>query len=191
MKVTKKANILVLPGIKKEDFISIDDLFENRLLQTVGESDFSVENTTFMYDKIPLKFYNVALWPKSTNLKCWNCTRKFNTMPLFIPSRILSDDLGEEYFDVKGNFCTINCAYSYAHIFKESDSVDVHSRLLLLYEKMFNTRIIKIPLSPNKEELIEYGGLLTGEEYEKEIVKRNNEQNLNKFKLEHYRFETV
>jgi hypothetical protein len=47
--------------------------------------------------------------------------------------------------------------------------------------------IIKITPSPNKENLIEYGGTMSHDDYNKEIIKCNNEQTLSKYKLEHYK----
>lgn len=192
MRVQKKANILLLPNIKKDDFVSIDDVFENRLLQTACGDNYSNDEiySSTIYDKIPTRFYNITLWPKQTNLKCWNCDGKCKSFPWFIPTRLFQDEVGDEYFEVKGNFCTLNCVYSYTiKCFKESECIDIHARLIHLYEKIFKTHIIKIPASPNKEEKIEYGGELTTEEFEKEIERRNNEQNLLKYKLEHFRFD--
>lgn len=190
MRVGIKSNILFLPKIKKEDFISIDDVFENRLLTNANNIDTPYVQIEDSYDKIPTRFYNIAKWISSTNIRCWNCARKFHSVPMFIPSRILYDEEGFEYMDVIGNFCTINCAYTYSlKSYKESDAVDCHARLLLLYEMIYKQRILKIPQSPHKEEMLEFGGELTSEEYEKEIAKRNNEQNLTKYKLEHFRFD--
>lgn len=185
MKQIAKPNILFLPKIKKEDFISIDDIFENRILETID--DPITPELLVPFDKIPPRFYNLANWIKTTNLKCWNCCRNFSGLPLFLPSRIMLDDTNTEYLEVKGNFCTINCAYTYSLCrYKESEVIDIYSKLLLLYEKIYGVKILKIPLSPPKEELKEFGGDLTSEEYEKEITKKNKEQNLTKYKLEHF-----
>ena len=186
MKQRKNANILFLPRVKEDDFKTIEDLFESKLQDQFA--DECTEPLLSVLDKIPTRFYNKNSWIKSTNLKCWNCSRKFNTIPLFIPMCMLTDSDGNEYFEVKGNFCKINCAYVYSlHIFSDNDAIDAHARLLLLHLVIYGTRILKIPISPAKHEMEDYGGDWTSDEYEKEIEKRNNDQNLTKYKLEHFK----
>lgn len=189
MKHRKKTNILFLHGIKENDFKTIEDLFESKIQQCFAEE--SKEQMLSKYDTIPKRFYNIDTWIKGTNLKCWNCSRKFNGVPLFIPICTLIDENGNEYFEVSGNFCKINCAYTYAYYhYKNHDAVDMHARLLLLHYLFYGFHVLKIPLSPEKHEMQDYGGDLTVEEYEKEIDRRNNDQNLTKYKLEHFKIDS-
>lgn len=163
-------------GIKEGDFKSIEEIFENNI-QSYLDSDDTIISSN--YDSIPSRFYNISTWIKNTNLKCWYCSRKFNNPPFFIPNCISYDETGTEYFEVLGNFCKINCAFTYSlEKFKQNDIYDIQGRLLLLYEKMYGQRIIRIPTAPNKEEMLEYGGNMTYDDYEKELERRNTTQTL-------------
>jgi hypothetical protein len=124
------------------------------------------------FDKIDL-WYNQK-YPDATDTKrCGWCTLSFTHKPTVIPynfqkknTRIQSIKVQEDSYIVKGCFCTFNCAL--AQIINEN-SFDKYKCIELLYS-MFRTCNSKeitdtICPSPPKELLIDYGGILTDDEY--------------------------
>ena len=189
MQQRKKINILSLPGIKDDDFKSIDDLFEFHLQQKM-EPQMIEEIPRPVFDEIPNRFYDKKSWIKSTNLKCGFCTRNYKTMPFFIPRTIKCDEDDNEYFEVlksAGLFCSINCAYSRSsQIYTDQQFIDCSSRLMCIYFIIFNVRIFRIPFSPPMSSLAEFGGEYTHDDYEEKINELNSDNTLSKFKLSHF-----
>lgn len=183
----KRPNILFLPKIKEEDFTDTDDIFDNNFIQAIDDDPYSVSTVT-VYDKMPKRFYNIKTWIRKTNLLCLNCSGNIKSVPIFICPCISFDENSNEYFEVRGNFCTFNCSVKYINThFTEMEAIDLIAKQLLLYEKMYGIRLLKIPESLGRESLIEYGGDYTREEYEADILARNRDQILTKYKFEHFR----
>ena len=51
-------------------------------------------------------------WPSSTSYCCWYCCHPFTTTPIGIPEKIIIEN-NNICFELAGNFCSYNCAYSY------------------------------------------------------------------------------
>ena len=107
-------------------------------------------------------------WPLSVNIACNWCCHKFEGPPCAIPNKILNG-----VFYVTGCFCSFNCAA--ACIFDKNDRNmwEKYSLLILLYKKVYNKYIYKIPVSPPKESLKMFGGYFTIEEYRKSLLTNN------------------
>jgi hypothetical protein len=117
------------------------------------------------YRKNNYRIDEVDNWPATTNILCWRCTRSFSTMPIGLPYKYLGG-----VFYTKGCFCSGKCAAGFNHDDKNSNKWEIAS-LLFLMMKMINLKITENDVSPSppKEVLVEYGGRLTHEEYQKII----------------------
>ncbi len=121
---------------------------------------------------------NKKEWDTCSDLACFYCTEKFQTMPVGIPLRHIR---GKYY--CKDNFCSFNCAAAY--IFSGFDTRyhfkkwEYYSLLCLLakeinekivtenYEK--NKKIIYVKLAEDRNLLKKFGGPLTIEEFRKQF----------------------
>lgn len=174
---------LFLRGVFKKDCKRIEDFFHERLLHDSAEE-------MKMFDKIPLVFCGLDTWPKSTNLLCWTCNRAVKGRPWFEPQSIdplsrgqvgvfvagkdlkkMSGLTSEYCINAKGNFCCANCVSRYIR----TNSRDLAERLnklemLRFVHEIFTGRSVPdIHPSPPVSEMIQYGGTLTPQEYQKRI----------------------
>lgn len=95
-----------------------------------------------------------------TNVACWWDTHTFDTVPVFIPDRYNND----KYY-VFGCFCSFNCALAYnLNMVDDYRSQIRHSLIKKMYYNIFGSND-PIPVSPQKELLIKFGGILTIEEF--------------------------
>jgi len=124
------------------------------------------------FDKIDM-WYNDKYPDDNSTKRCGWCTLTFTHKPSVIPynfqkknTRIQSTKVQDDAYIVKGCYCTFNCAM--AQIIHDN-SFDKYKSIELLYS-MFRTCNSKeitdtICPSPPKELLIDYGGILTDDEY--------------------------
>lgn len=117
-------------------------------------------------------------WPSSTNIKCWYCGLGFKSHPIFIPKSINNTNKGKS-LSVCGNFCTFGCAQAFIETNKMiSNTFDSIGHLKYLYNIFYEKKINDIISSPNKYNLLQYGGTLTIKEYKNKLIEINN-KNLN------------
>jgi hypothetical protein len=98
-----------------------------------------------------------------TDIACWWCTYKFETLPCFIPERYNNNNFDNNFY-VFGCFCSFSCAMAYNLELNDYKICDRNS----LIKKLYCTITGKnddIPIAPPKEILQKYGGILTIEEY--------------------------
>ena len=102
-----------------------------------------------------------------TDICCWHCCHKFETMPCGIPLSYEND-----IFHVKGVYCSFNCALKSNYDSKISENViqERESLLYLMYKQMNNVKDIEIPYAPERETLQMFGGTLTIEEFRKNTL---------------------
>lgn len=154
----KKSQILILKGV----FFS--DLDEIVLIPFVSD--------TKNYDEIPTRFTSVEKWPKSTNLKCWICDRRFGSYPKFIPTcpeKVFKNGKYDEECVPYGNFCEWDCAAAHTDAFIAPDQrADTHELLRRYEEKFTGVRKLKIPAAISKTEMKKYCGPrgLTDEQFD-------------------------
>jgi len=171
--------VLFLQGVFKKDYRKIEDIFQDRLM---GD----ITNETKIYDKLPVIFTSLQTWPKSTNLKCWNCSLGFKTRPWFEPQSIEPISEGtignlpcqtttsiKKSISVptKGCFCSANCVAAYISLHTKSLS-EQHNKMSMLkyiYEIFTGKLPTYIHPSPSPTELIQYGGDITESEYRQKI----------------------
>ena len=123
----------------------------------------------------PRLFTGMTDWVCNDTL-CHNCTLEFINKPVFIPMFIRgmkkdiqhgdANEISEDMIKmgVSGNFCSFACAYKYV-IDRNIDVWNSIERLKILYFYFHNRRVINIESAPNKEEMIQYGGQMTIENY--------------------------
>lgn len=97
-----------------------------------------------------------------TDICCWHCCHKFDNMPVGIP---LSYD--NVVFQVKGVFCSFNCALTYNYNSKENENTiqERESLTYLMYKKIHDIKEVELQHAPEKETLAMFGGTLTIEEF--------------------------
>ncbi len=181
--------ILFLQGVFKTDCDRIEDFFHERLLHG-NDADAKI------FDKIPMIFTDLDTWPKSINLLCWNCRRSIKGRPWFEPQSIDPINKGkvgefipsknlnrtgivqESYcINVKGCFCSANCVMRHIHIFSKdlADKLNKISMLLFVYEIFTGNRVVSIQPAPLITDMVQYGGTLTDQEYQKKIDEYNSD----------------
>ena len=179
--------VLFLQGVFKTDCDKIEDFFHERLLHG-SEADAKI------YDRIPLVFTNLETWPRSTNLLCWNCGRTVKSHPWFEPQSIgpaASGAVGEfvsseklnrsgvtctnYYINVKGCFCSANCVMRHILTYSRdlADRINKTSMLLFVYEIFTGRAAVDILPAPHRTELVQYGGNLTEQDYQKKLDDAN------------------
>jgi hypothetical protein len=148
----------------------MEDLFDKRILEAFNDV------AEIIYDKIPPKFTSIDTWPKSTNLKCWNCDCNFLTVPIFIPVCIETNDLKSMTgsMDTQGNFGSWNCASRYINIhFESSKRWERHEFLKILYSVFTGDDISDILPANPKTIMKQYGGDITPHEYREHLNSMN------------------
>lgn len=169
----KSPNILSLSGITLQDYKSFEDEADERLMENNMEN-FDTE--IFIYNKIPTVFTGLNTWPKSTNLYCWSCSFKFDTVPKFIPTYIReNNDLIE--VGVMGNMCSFNCVELWieTHVSNKEKRYKLQNNLCYLYYLFTGKRINLIEPAICKTNLLQYGGTMNEETFlikMKELEKR-------------------
>lgn len=162
-------NILFLHRIFKRDCICIENELEDKLLEDIDKSETNIEANN--YDTIPDKFTTLNEWKKKTELLCWACDVKFNTVPVFVPEYLIETSPGNILMKVLGNFCDFPCASQYNNTYTTGRRKWERQQLLLkLYKIFYGDEISEIPPSPSKIKMVQYGGFLTREQYDDVIA---------------------
>lgn len=178
--------VLFLQGVFKTDCDRIEGIFYEKILDSSHYSK--------IYEKIPMTFTNLESWPKTTTLLCWNCKRTIKGRPWFEPQSIgpigsrttgefisaknlrRNFNSSDSYcINVKGYFCSPNCVMRNILIYSRdlSDRLNKISMLLIVYEIFVGVKVYDIQASPLATEMVQYGGNLTEQEYQKKIDDAN------------------
>ena len=171
-------NILFLRGCFLGDCNSIEDMFDEQLVnQSMTECEiYEMSNT--IYDEIPKTFTTKEEWTKKTNLKCWSCDCNFHNVPVFIPNSLeRSESVDNTYgnMDVLGNFCSWNCAAQFINLYYTgTEKWEKHELLKLLYKNFTGSTIDEIVPSPPKTQMKQYGGKKTQKEYRDMLITLND-----------------
>jgi len=202
----KISNILFLRGLKLSDITSIEDVFDDTIMQNI--IDHSANSSPITYKANPVIFIDKSHWPQKSNCLCWMCSSKFDSIPIPIPinmSKMLKKDLPEYFKDLDGDYesesievinlvkgsncCSINCAQKWINIYCRNDGThDDRTKLLkIIYKKLYNKYIGKIVESPDHTQQRQYSGEygISPQEYRNKIKEINEEYALHEYKLEH------
>lgn len=162
----KSPNILSLSGITLKDYVSLEDVADERLII----EDEKNNDKIYLYNKIPQIFTSIENWPINTNLSCWTCGFKFNSYPKFIPTYIR--EVNDSYeVGVMGNMCSFNCAELWieTHTNTREERYKLQNNLCFLFYLCTKKRISQIKPSPSKTNLLQYGGTWNEELFIKKI----------------------
>jgi len=151
-------NVLFLQGV------FVDDLESNEK-GTAAPVPHEVKSE-IKYEKLPMIFKGLNSWSKSTNLHCWNCYRRFDTRPIFVPSDLQRDGS----MSVEGVMCTFACAAAYINAHYDNGELwDRHYLLLQLYKIFTGVLVPDLAVAPDIYEMVQFGGHITQEEYYREL----------------------
>lgn len=99
-------------------------------------------------------------WPLTTNIACYWCCHKFNSVPFGIPVKFYHNK-----FHVYGCFCSLECASAYNFSFAESlDEVWERYNLINLLSRRLGHKN-KVKSAPNRLALNMFGGHMEIEEF--------------------------
>lgn len=110
---------------------------------------------------------------ETTDICCWWCTERFDTLPCFIPERYRDGK-----FYVYGCFCSFNCAKRYNLELNDYKVCDRDSLLNKLYMQIFDNITPQINLAGPRESLKKFGGTLNIDEFRQNAVTVNKEVRL-------------
>ncbi len=171
--------ILFLKGVSLSDIISIEDIFNQEII----EADSSIEekedlkkgglDNEALWDKIPSVFTSLDNWHKQTNIRCWYCTLKFKSVPWFIIKSIQQSSEGK-VMSIKGNFCSCGCLMGFVKKnYSKREHFDIYHNVYSLYTIMTGRKKLTILVSPDIYNLKFYGGPMTIDKYKEELEKIN------------------
>ena len=158
---------------EKQDELLITKLenFHNNLIEeqdngmknteTNNENDQESRGVTGFFEILG-KFINNVDWLHHTDVCCWWCCHKFDTVPIGMPVHYSESD---KKFRVKGVFCSFSCLMAY----KNDNMVKYTNDYLikLLYKKITGELKLSsnIIMAPPRSSLKMFGGKLTIEEF--------------------------
>ena len=156
--------VLRLTEISLGNYVSIEDMSDNRLLREIALAD-----PPLCLDRIPQSFTGGADWPLSTAVRCWMCGFSHDRVPVFVPGAIRDRAEGGISIQVEGSMCSWACAA----LWIETQILDFDTRWrkresLHLLHFIF-TGIIVAHIAPalRVTELKEYGGTVDTEKFTK------------------------
>jgi hypothetical protein len=167
-------SILHLTGITLKDYVPIEDVADEKVLdsascedqcdeQYAGENKVNqrgVLDAAFPYDKIPKVFTSLEEWPLRTNLRCHEYDFTFDDRPKFIPTYIRVNEDSTYEIGVRGNFCTFNAAARHinATIHNAEERWRTQDMLKFVYSLFTGVTVSHIEPGPAKTDLVYYGG---------------------------------
>lgn len=101
--------MLFIKNVSLNDCVSMDDLFEEKLMiqandleTSYSSNSVSSNNIKDTYEKLPYIYTGISSWPKKTNLHCWYCSLVFDDVPIFIPKCVEPNNL--QYLQTDNQF---------------------------------------------------------------------------------------
>lgn len=108
-------------------------------------------------------------WKDKTDIACWWCCHKFDTMPLGIPEYIVKGK-----FYLTGCFCSFNCMLAY-NLDKNDYKIWDRQAMILQLKTIIDPTNNNIKPAPAREILSLFGGPLSIEEYRNSFFILNKE----------------
>jgi hypothetical protein len=161
-----KALVDKLEMIHKENVI---DIFNENIEEETKLSDDMINKNKKDKDMNRKKGYFGLLydfviqddWLENTNICCWWCCHKFETVPIGIPIQYI---YSKKKFRVRGVFCSFSCMKAYV----KNDNKHKYSEALMkyMYCRITGENLnSKIECAPPRESLCMFGGELTIDEF--------------------------
>lgn len=181
----RRPNILFLRGVYIDDLKSQDEIFDRKFTSAEVQPVNKI-----IYQSIPEHFTTMQQWPRSTNLKCWECDCSFTSTPVFVPTDMYRNRKGELMFDTHGNFCTFNCAQKYIEekFRNEPSKHDKDKFLKILHGIFTGKKTDRIVPAPDKTLMQQYrgDGGISYKEFRDRIFELNADYELTIYKLDHF-----
>jgi len=155
--IIKGPRILPL-GIPLDAHTPPEKILADRLLEEVDQpTDAPVE---LPFDKIPKVFTSISEWPRSTNLRCWECGQQFDSPPKFICTYVVEDESTPSGFSlgVLGNYCSFNDAALAISKEPPKDRPKYRENLLIEYYLFTGTRVSEVRPAVPRTAMAAYGG---------------------------------
>lgn len=170
IKKIKSENKNLLKTIKKLE----GEITQYKNLLTENNPDYNPSVRVQKLDLNLIDIFNNKPTPlEKTTIACWWCAHNFDTVPCFIPEKIIDDK-----FYVFGCFCSFNCAASYNLNMADYKVWNRYSLLKKLYSKIYNTGDQVIELAPPREIFQKFGGKLSWDQY-----RANSKKTLKEYRL--------
>lgn len=125
--------------IEKLEKLNTDDKFFNKIINNTESFEIPVKKinkNTELKKRGFFQLYNEFIdndnWLHSTNINCWWCCHKFDTVPIGIPVKY---NMKISKFLVKGIFCTFGCMTAYNKIY----NIGKKSLIKFMYSKLTGT----------------------------------------------------
>ncbi len=153
----KSSNIMVLKGVIMNN-CDFDNIFDDKFMEDVQRAKQPIKT---IYNDIPRIFKDLEQWPKSSNLKCWECSENFYTQPLFLPLNMRTTGVSEDEheFETHGNFCSWGCLIKYVEEqYKKDKLKELIDLIKIIYRKFTGNIPIKINPAPSKTLMKQYCG---------------------------------
>ena len=169
-------------GLAEAHFSEAESRISNAEARILGMRSLIQENKTdtsldapdigIKFDKIPEYFISPVEWPKSMNIRCWQCHRFFKTTPRTTITHIENAGLEIVRMKTHGVMCSFDHAMQYIdlHFPEKRINWERKKMLSILYTKM--TGEPPPTVWPHVEPpfaMIQYGGDMTVAEYVKLI----------------------
>ena len=133
----------------------------------------NVHISTKLYNTFQSFLANDNKWPIQSDIYCMWCVHQFDNIPCGIPIKYVNNK-----FHLKGCFCSFNCAAAYIFDKNDYNKWEQYSLLNLLCKKILNIKD-NIKLSPPRETLKIFGGILNINEYRNKLNNINIDYKLN------------
>ena len=101
-------------------------------------------------------------WPSKTEVCCWYCCHRFETMQVCVPANYCSTG---RYFEVFGVFCSWNCAKAHLQENYSSESSEQLMWMRIMAKRVFGTDLGDFHAAPPRIFLKMFGGHLDIEEF--------------------------
>ena len=120
----------------------------------------SCKNMSSKSTYTPYKLFNSNLrqqieWPEKTDVCCWYCCHRFETMPVCIPAYYSATS---KIFEVFGIFCSWNCAKASVQQNYSSESSEQLMWMRIMAKKVFKTDLGDFHAAPPRIFLKMFGG---------------------------------
>ena len=100
---------------------------------------------------------------------CWWCTYNFESIPCFLPIKMI-----EDVYYVYGCFCSYNCAAAYSLDMDDYNLWSRHSLIKKLCHQMYG-KYVNIEPAPPRECLEKFGGTISIQKFRLTSIKCDNE----------------
>lgn len=157
---------LALEIKKKDEIIKKlkSNLSEMKISGDNNEGYYLASNKSIKSTILDLKLVNIndekiPVVADKTNIVCWWCTHNFDTIPCFLPDRLINNK-----FYVCGCFCTYSCVLAYNLHMNDSRVPLRTSLIIMIAKKIFGPDTV-VNSAPQRELLEKFGGNMSIDDF--------------------------